>query len=1209
MGLHGANSRRPFWRKRTIALACALGLGIGGTVAFMGVAFGASGTLTSQLVLVSSGSRPFDPASGPGKDDSPIDEVVRTSDTVTYRVDLSSRGTVDEATATLAVAGPASFQTVPSLCTNRDDAISRDGKEISCDIGAQTNQTNGVEFSLKVDGDAANGAEVKTTGTVSGQGVAAVPAGESTVVVSAAPEWDLSATEAQPLITGGAREGVYGNFIAFPLAILHRGPGVRGVEALNPALSFGVDLSHLYEAEAPGTGDWQLVGCSPNGVGDPVFPSLPGTRDFGTPATIGCTRTNDTVDVVLDGLDTSMKQTPLHTYGNLPLPLETTYAFAGKLVVFIPGDDLLKFGESKQGVNFLRLRTELPRLAVKSISGALNEGDLPANNAASTELNDAAAGEIATLFGSEMANGDATMVAPGRETPLDRKGKITPGTKYTVQVVSKNLGTVAHGEPGRVCAVFDNAVQQPTGQYAAVAALADGGKEPVPGAQLSWGVGTEPVGPASGCGDEEATWYPSLDAVPGGAAEVDRARWIITEPQPVGSYYRFVLEEKISPSATDGTEVKTWGRASWAGRHGGAEERPAPDDISAVGPMSDRMIVLASAARVTVKTAETGDSAERPSDDLQSVQPDQPVRFIVQATLTDSTAKVGRACPVSVDVTIPAQVRVVDAAATLAPTATKKLPDGSTSLHWDLGERHINELLPAIDLRTSVAKDVAAGHDLTAVATISTACDVSPAEDRTASRSLTVTGQGAYRVVIEAGAPAVAVGDDVSFLLKETNAWTSPVRSSDLIMKVPASGDVANTAVTGPVVLEKVQPPAGATVRYTAVPGDRIDLDVNDKTNQPGGDTAWCLADEFGQERCPEKMAAVTGIRVSSSTPLAANGTRVTTVVLDAPQSKDAEELGAVFGAKADGLALPVRSNDLTVRMLAGSVSGRVWRDLDRDGVRDDSEPNLAGIPVKLTGSPENCATVERRATTDAQGRYRFAELCPGTYEVDLDAPAGSKFTTENAVTDPQRDSNVNATGTSAPLAVRRMFVAAPTGQQLNDVSDLPAIDAGLITEAAAATPTPATSGGAPVPTTAPGGSATPSTGSSVDPVGASSTAVAAPTSGTTPGSGPSGATPSAGSLSAGATPGASATDDPGVSTLEAPVSPTATDGSSTGTDGTGSTTDGTDPSSTSAATSGDDLPHTGTPGWLWPSVFTGIAAVLIGSVLLVITLRRRRFE
>ncbi|NUO59059.1 MAG: hypothetical protein HOV78_20550 [Hamadaea sp.] len=1209
MDLHGETSRRPFWRQRTVALACALGLGIGGTVAFMGVAFGASGTLASQLVLVSSGSRPFDATSGPGKDDSPIDEVVRTSDTVTYRVDLSSRGTVDEVTANLVTAGPATFQTVPPLCTNREDAISRDGKAISCDIGAQTNQTNGVEFSLKVDGDAANGAEVKTTGTVAGQGVAAVPAGESTVVVSAAPEWDLSATEAQPLITGGARDGVYGNFIAFPLAILHRGPGVRGVEALNPALSFGVDLSKLYEAEAPGTGDWQLVGCSPNGVGDPVFPALPGTRDFGNPATIGCTRTGDTVDVVLDGLDTSMKQSPLHTYGNLPLPLETTYAFAGKLVVFIPGDDLLKYGESKQGVNFLRLRAELPRLAVKSISGALNEGDLPTNNAASTELNDAAAGEIATLFGSEMANGDATMVAPGRETPLDRKGKITPGTKYTVQVVSKNLGKVPHGEPGRVCAVFDNSVQQPTGQYAAVAGLADGGKEPVPGAQLSWGVGTGPVGPASGCGDDEATWYPSLDAVPGGAAEVDRARWIVTEPQPVGSYYRFVLEEKISPSATDGTEVKTWGRASWAGRHGGAEERPAPDDVSAVGPMSDRMVVLASAARVTVKTAETADSAERPSDDLQSVQPDQPVRFIVQATLTDSTAKVGRACPVSVEVKLPAQVRVVDAAATLTPAATTKLPDGSTSLRWELGERHINELLPAIDLRTSVTKDVSAGHDLTAIATISTVCDVSPAEDRTASRSLTVTGQGAYRVVMEAAAPAVAVGDDVSFLLKETNAWTSPVRSSDLIMKVPASGDVANTDVSGPVVLEKVQAPAGATVRYTGVPGDRIDLDVNDKSNQPGGDTAWCLADEFGRERCPEKMAAVTGIRVSSTVPLAANGTRVTTVVLDAPQSKDGEELGGVFGAKADGLALPVRSNDLTVRLLAGSVSGRVWRDLDRDGVRDDGEPSLAGIPVTLTGDPENCAMSERRTTTDAQGHYRFAELCPGSYQVDLDAPPGSRFTTENAVADPQRDSNVNSDGTSAPLAVRRLFVAAPTGRQLDDVSDVPAVDAGLVTEAAPATPTATTSGGAPVPTTAPGGG-TPTAGSSVDPVGATSTAVAAPTSAPTSGTNPIGSTPSAGSNPTASTPGSSGgTEDPGVGTLEAPVTSSATDGSATGTNGTGSPTAGTDSTTTSDTAGGDDLPHTGTPGWLWPSVFTGTAAVLVGALLLIITLRRRRFE
>jgi protocatechuate 3,4-dioxygenase beta subunit len=67
----------------------------------------------------------------------------------------------------------------------------------------------------------------------------------------------------------------------------------------------------------------------------------------------------------------------------------------------------------------------------------------------------------------------------------------------------------------------------------------------------------------------------------------------------------------------------------------------------------------------------------------------------------------------------------------------------------------------------------------------------------------------------------------------------------------------------------------------------------------------------------------------------------------------------------------------------ADSVRGRVWRDLDADGVQDSGEPGIAGAEVVL----ENTSRQPLRAVaTDGSGNYVFdgATLLPGEYVVDF---------------------------------------------------------------------------------------------------------------------------------------------------------------------------------------------------------------------------------
>jgi hypothetical protein len=73
-------------------------------------------------------------------------------------------------------------------------------------------------------------------------------------------------------------------------------------------------------------------------------------------------------------------------------------------------------------------------------------------------------------------------------------------------------------------------------------------------------------------------------------------------------------------------------------------------------------------------------------------------------------------------------------------------------------------------------------------------------------------------------------------------------------------------------------------------------------------------------------------------------------------------------------------------------VTGSVFHDADRDGVRDAGEGPLAGWQVKLV-TDDTAVT----ATTDQDGRYRFPNVAAGSYSVELVLAPGYVVTTAAA--------------------------------------------------------------------------------------------------------------------------------------------------------------------------------------------------------------------
>ncbi len=99
------------------------------------------------------------------------------------------------------------------------------------------------------------------------------------------------------------------------------------------------------------------------------------------------------------------------------------------------------------------------------------------------------------------------------------------------------------------------------------------------------------------------------------------------------------------------------------------------------------------------------------------------------------------------------------------------------------------------------------------------------------------------------------------------------------------------------------------------------------------------------------------------------------------------------------------------------SIAGRVWLDRNNDGVIDAGERGIANVTVVLTGTDVNGAVLNVTLQSDADGRYVFAGLLPGTYTVtEPTQPMG----TANGRTIPG-----STGGTATPVATTPSVIAA----------------------------------------------------------------------------------------------------------------------------------------------------------------------------------------
>ncbi|WP_166454817.1 SdrD B-like domain-containing protein [Duganella aquatilis] len=120
---------------------------------------------------------------------------------------------------------------------------------------------------------------------------------------------------------------------------------------------------------------------------------------------------------------------------------------------------------------------------------------------------------------------------------------------------------------------------------------------------------------------------------------------------------------------------------------------------------------------------------------------------------------------------------------------------------------------------------------------------------------------------------------------------------------------------------------------------------------------------------------------------------------------------GLVGCGAADTSATP---NYLTFKVPQAHLGDFVWEDSNGNGVQDSGEAGLAGVTVQLKDANGQVVATTK---TDAAGAYHF-DVDAGTYSVTVQPPSGFVATQQGQGGNNAVDSDINAAGSTAPIAL-----------------------------------------------------------------------------------------------------------------------------------------------------------------------------------------------
>lgn len=433
----------------------------------------------------------------------------------------------------------------------------------------------------------------------------------------------------------------------------------------------------------------------------------------------------------------------------------------------------------------------------------------------------------------------------------------------------------------------------------------------------------------------------------------------------------------------------------------------------------------------------------------------------------------------TVKVDIPKGLTYDIGSATIAPESIVQNKDGSQTVTWLLKNQKVGETLDTFDFTCTIGKagtaeDVRNNESFKVTAGISgkeDKCEQSAANGNLSSVSMSVIRLASTSISKRAEKPLAETGDDLKYTLYYSNTSTTDIHTSRMADILPYNNDGRGTSYSGDYLVKSVainykDAQSSFGKKDVVLAYSNKDYGVNDVTKLSEMSAAtlspdWTKVSETKKENNVIRydninkearalfvdigfVAGNSYLKIDITLTPKKDGKLMTDGQNRTQQPGDAYVNS--FAQNSDEQASIVYSNAASVRIVKRNISGLVWVDLSRDGIRQDSESRMAGVKVDLyrltpsrfdtAGQGVEILTKDGRQTvykaynalgnkiasisTDEQGNYAFEDLEAGDYVVYLESL--NKYfdiTLKNAGTNTDIDSDAYGAKNSSDIVDR----------------------------------------------------------------------------------------------------------------------------------------------------------------------------------------------
>lgn len=473
------------------------------------------------------------------------------------------------------------------------------------------------------------------------------------------------------------------------------------------------------------------------------------------------------------------------------------------------------------------------------------------------------------------------------------------------------------------------------------------------------------------------------------------------------------------------------------------------------------ILIIGNKANVGIKVADmTGDKSKSVYD-LDAGERTAKFTVSPSTVITTANAEIQSSDAkddLTVKVVLPKGLHYNQNGVTLTPESVEVNKDETTTIIWKISNVKVGAKIDPITFTTTIGEegtqnDVNHNDSFMVTATVTSKNDLrraAIANGNMAQASLSVIKLAASSVTKRTSTPLVDVHDDVVYRLRYSNLSDENAKNARLADLLPYNSDVRGSKIDGKYEVSSIRLDFKNAKRTYA--NSAKDMNVFTAT----GDTYKVKANfesmltsstDFNSlNALSNKHADDSGYEISYSN---LNLSDITALVfylgevfgheyvdvyvtLTPKDGKSMAQPGNLYANNfiqyADSQASIVTSNVIKAQVVRRDLSGLAWIDADADGVRADSETVLKDIGVTLYSTTKSAydkyhTTIKvgdetlypvydvfgnkvSDVKTDAHGKYKFSNLCAGTYYVGISDKAKYHLTSKDSGIDDAFDSD-----------------------------------------------------------------------------------------------------------------------------------------------------------------------------------------------------------